>query len=625
MNKETLSLFNVIQVEKKSKRKDLLLEKTIKHGFILDPSVAKIADDELLETISNVIGISGEKANQTFHKSWRIIKDTPQEELMMQQIIHYMTTYGFETLGIYRDEAIYIPNEELDIPEVKDDIRLIVIKGLNKTEILEKILDLGAGGIALKEETIKDIMTIVEYNKYNSDFLYQIFNKELKAKLNEFYNIIPKDPVEYLRFVINKITEESLLIKNNYLIEKIKASNTKLHVRTLDKLLEEAPKDLAKIFYRYRKLFLALKTVSTNKTFFNTLRKQAIHKHQPLPEDFLNAITSKIKRKEKISTVTLKKELEKVSIFRKIRLAYALKFRTKENDSIIYKVRNGKGYVTDFEFNKQKEAEKILKIVLKSIENDLDVKGKTLIIPNNVNYALPSTEKQFTGNLPTGSYTIVPKDMIIGIHWENTKNIVDLDLSLISETGKTGWDSDYSSEGKKVLFSGDITSAPKPKGATELFYIKEGDTEPKIMYVNYYNFQKGDEVDCKIVVAQDNPSSFNKHYMLDPNKIITSATINIKKKQYILGLIMRVNDENRFYFTGMTMGNGITARCNEQATKTREYLVNSLTQTIDFKEILTNAGAKIVGSTDELEDDELYVDLSPEALDKTTIINLLIK
>ena len=63
-----------------------------------------------------------------------------------------------------------------------------------------------------------------------------------------------------------------------------------------------------------------------------------------------------------------------------------------------------------------------------------------------MNYALPATEKQFTGDLPSGTSIRVPKDMVFGIHWENVPgHWVDLDLSVTSPfTGKVGWDGNYS-------------------------------------------------------------------------------------------------------------------------------------------------------------------------------------
>ena len=268
-------------------------------------------------------------------------------------------------------------------------------------EILDKIIELGSG-IALMQETLKDIMTIVEFNKYDSEFVEKIKNRELKALLFDYYGIVPKEPVEFLRHLISKLTDESLVIKNKYLINKIKESNGKF----LDELLKQTPNNLAEIFFRFKPLFLAMKSISKNKTFFNRLRKKANELHKPLPEDYLNNVTMRIKRNS-LNLDFLKKKLGTATIFRKIRLAYALKFRENVGDSIVYQIRNGRGWATGFHC--EGNVEDALNVVSDSIVNDIrsNVEGKTIYIPENVNYALPATEKQFTGYLPTGSYVSV--------------------------------------------------------------------------------------------------------------------------------------------------------------------------------------------------------------------------
>ncbi len=81
-------------------------------------------------------------------------------------------------------------------------------------------------------------------------------------------------------------------------------------------------------------------------------------------------------------------------MWRKIRLAYALKFRTKDVDSILYRIRNGKAYAMDFFFGDKERAKTILAIVLDSIVEDIvkNVKGKKIYIPDYINYSLPATE-----------------------------------------------------------------------------------------------------------------------------------------------------------------------------------------------------------------------------------------
>ncbi|MCV6636573.1 hypothetical protein [Candidatus Albibeggiatoa sp. nov. NOAA] len=619
INIALLRLFNTVQVDNKQAKTidPATLERTIQNGFVLDPAIS--VDDKLLDVIESVVGISGEKANAAFHKSWTVIQNSTIKQLVSHQIAHYITTYGFKSLGIYQKESVYIPHEILELPDIQTDIPLTVIKAMTKEEVLEKIIDLGSG-IALAQETLDDIMVILEHNKYDSEFVQKIQNRELKTLLYDFYDLAPTDPEAFLRYLISKLTDESLVIKNKDLIQKIKAANGKF----LDTLLKDAPDDLASIFLRFKPLFLALKSISRNKTFFNQLRKKAVKLHKPVPEDYLNSVTAQIKH-ETLDLAALKQKLTKATIFRKIRLAYALQHRLHAGQSIVYRVRNGNGWATEFNWPEglAHATQQALDTVIASIADDIqpNVDGKTIYIPPHIHYALPATEKQFTGYLPTGTYVSVPQDMIAGIHWINAgKNkSVDLDLSMIGKRGKIGWDADYRSKDSAILFSGDMTDAPWPKGASELFYFKKDMQEVGIFMVNYYNFQQGDEVMCKFLVAQEQPTNFGSNYMVDINNIIASANINLTKKQNVLGLVANVNGENRFYFANMSIGKSITASQNTQSMQAREYLVSSAINTVDFRQVLTMAGANVV---DEKPDNE-YIDLSPEALDKTTIIDLV--
>jgi hypothetical protein len=342
-----------------------------------------------------------------------------------------------------------------------------------------------------------------------------------------------------------------------------------------------------------------------------------------MPEDYLNNITSQIKNKN-LDLNRFTQKIEKASIFRKIRIAYALNYRLSSESSIVYRVRNGSGWATDFIWDSSLEenTQQALKIVLASIADDIreNVDGKTIFIPANVHYALPATEKQFTGHLPTGSWVSVRRDLIVGIHWINTqKRRIDLDLSIIGVSGKIGWDASYRSKKRNILFSGDVTNAPVPHGASELFYIKKGLPEPKILIANYYNFQADDPVDCKIITAHENPNRFGKNYMIDLNNMVSTANINISRRQNILGLIINVNGENRVYFANVSIGNSITSSNNANSMHARNYLIGSTVNSISFREILSAAGASVVNKIPDGE----FLNLSPEMLNKKTLIDLI--
>jgi len=338
-----------------------------------------------------------------------------------------------------------------------------------------------------------------------------------------------------------------------------------------------------------------------------------------MKEDYLNTVTAKLKNSF-IDNNQLRDELEKVNTFRKIRLAYALKFRTHEGiDSILYRIRNGKGYADEFSFNNHNGAKTTLNIVLDSIASDIEpnVNGKKIYIPEHITYALPATEKQFTGQFPSGTCVTISKDLVFGIHWDNVEhNRIDLDLATITHKGKIGWDSAYRNDAASVLFSGDVTDARD--GASELFYVKRQAKTSMIMTVNYYNYDKDTPVPYKIIVAKEQVSNMRKNYMVDPNNVVAVSNSIITRQQTILGLIVVTTEECRFYFTQIDIGKNITSSLDDNTRRSREYLFNFYEKSIDLNTVLEKAGAVLV---DEI--GENVIDLSPESLEKDSILNLL--
>jgi hypothetical protein len=229
----TLKLFNGVQIDNENFLYDIeyrKLERTIKNGYIIEPKIYPAI--ALTEDIEKIIGISGEKANTTFHKSWKVIRDTPIETLAVQQIVHYITTYGFEALGCYSNDTVYIPKEALNLPTDFSEIPLVVIRGLTVSQILEETLRLISSGVALSADTIECVKEIILWNKdkfeeelVNRGRFNEVKNREILSILYNLYNILPDEPVEFLRVVIERVTGETLLIKNDQLISKIKAGN----------------------------------------------------------------------------------------------------------------------------------------------------------------------------------------------------------------------------------------------------------------------------------------------------------------------------------------------------------------------------------------------------------------
>jgi len=625
-----IRLFKAVEIKSVGEReasKDLL-EKTIKNGFIFSPEVIYNYSDVELESLADLvgkeIGLTLREMNNAFHKSWGKVKEAKIEQLIIEQLIHYFTTYGFKQLGIFSEDSIYIPNEKLELPEVNvDNFVLNIIKGYTIEEIKEKVIKLLKSGIALKEDTMKDVVEVAKYVGIGHNNVDDIKNKEVKTALCDHLGLFPKDPVEFLRYVIYKTTNRTLLIKDIATIGALKEmSNKETSVLFMKYKIRYGLQELSKIFHRFKPIFLAMKSEDSMKMFINRIRKLAVKYHKPMNKDYLNEITAMIKNGEAINKSDLERHLDKASPFRKVRLAYALNYRITDADSILYKIRNGKGFATDFSFTKKAEAEQILDLVLNSFIRDIGnkVKGKKIFIPNYIQYALPTTEKQFVGNFPCGTCITVPKDMLFGIHWNNVDGRgIDLDLSLMNtEIGKIGWDSSYRTEDRTILFSGDMTDAGGKHGASELFYVKRQAIQEFIMFVNYYNYMPNCEVPFDIIVAKENVSDLEHNYLVNPDNVIATAETKINKKQKMLGLLVSTFNRNRFYFSEADIGKSITSGNHDYVKNSRKYLVKFNRNTINLNDILVNAGATLTQTEDECD-----INLAPKIIGKDTIIELI--
>ena len=676
MEKEVLRLFKGFLGEKSN----VVNEKGLKYGLLI-PSTA---NEAVVEEAIKLYGKDGEKWNQTFHKDFEIVRNAPIEDLIAQQLIHYITTYGFESLGMYDTDLVYIPKEKLEIPELNvDNIELISIKPLTPTELTDKLTTLLTSGIALSEQSVKDIMVLSEFIDKNR--FDEINNREIKTALYDKYNIMPRNPEEFLRYLLFKTTNSTLKIQNVPTINSIKNCNKNLALKMLKSYVENTPNGynkLSSIFLRNKNLFLAFKIKKDEcaneketinriemNALINKLRKMAVKNHKPLNKNVLDCLTDET---VDVDLVELPTMLDNVTIFREIRILNGILYRLNGNDNIVYKIRNGRSYVKTLE-PKTKEyiirLEGIAEVVKKHLVNRLSakVKGKTIFIPKNVTYAAPTTEKQFTGNIPDGSYLEVPRDcnLVYGVYWKNIegempkhrfygeKNSngqerVDLDLKQMNKSEVFGWDASYRSETSDILFSGDMTDAQLPNGASELFYVGQNYGHGAFLITLNMYTNNSKDVPFKFVIAKATHKPQDRtYYALDPNNILEEVDMEIKNtdRQKVVGFIT-IGDSIRFYFNDFSAGGAVgtprgcsTSERNAITMGAFDYLQAYSKTQLKLNDLLEDAGALIVdkpvihvqteipsvngGIETTLIARDVDINLSPNSISKETIIELL--
>lgn len=582
----TLKLFNCVPAKEGTQAKLY-----IQHGLILDQN-AVWADKQIQEYYQSNL-LKGEDLNKTFHKSWLKILDSTREDLLVEQLKHYFSTYGSDF-----QEEIYIPEEVLNLQGTK--LKFKTIKGYSKEVITTKCLGILGNGLALEQETIEDVLALLSLLGHTFESLKGINNKEASIIISDKYGIYPEDNISALRYCVYKSTGESLLIKSEDTINAIKSSTFDPSVVFNSVGLIE----MSKIFNRFKPLFLSYKKVCPS--VINKIARLSKKHHEPLVSNPLNLVTS-IKLQESDTHW-----LENASVFALFKSLNACYTRIHGQVDFVYRVRNGKSWTKQGK-NLSESNKKLLgsnfNFILKHLKNTINLKGKEFFIPKYVSYALPTSEKMFVGNIPTGTKFIGEK-LAVGIYWENSWGATDLDLSGVNLSGKIGWNATYNQE-DSLLYSGDMTNAPN--GAVEYLHCSGENIPPTLVQNNVYN---GDS-DCSYKIVVGHGDEVTKEYMMNPEKVLCEVKCKSVQNQMCLGLLKSEGGNNTFTLLNFASGNVRIGGESELSTISCNALVSQYDNQYNLNNLIEYLGGKVVDSMTE----NSY-NLSTDCLEKDTLISI---
>jgi len=605
---EYVNLFKALPVKNRSKA---FSTDYFDKGVLVETSVASIYSKDVINSLIKKLIPTDSQINKTFHKSWKKVRDASIEQLVVEQIIHYFTTYGLESLGFYNDDTVYIPNEQLDL-DAAGGMTFLVLKGITPDEIASRVKNILSSGIALTDSDLDDLVAVIQGQDLSID-PSTCANREMKIRLYDILGIIPEDPVEYLRLQVYRATDSTMLIKSPEVIKAISDSVKKNVFVEYEKKYDLA--NLASVFYRFKPLFLAFKNKKSANTV-NRIRRLAVKHHSPMPEDYLASVTKHL-RKATFDAKKFSASLKNVNIFRKIKLVQALRFYdNKDASGVVYSIRNGKAFVSTT--TPIGDAYGATLLVMKSLTEDLKhLEGKKVYMDSGL--VVPTSGKMFYGNIPVGSYFSTKESLVLGVSWKDVKSYrVDLDLSMISIGGKIGWDGGYRNE--DFLFSGDITSAPN--GATEAHLVRSGIRDGVyILNLNYFNGEGGPEVPFTVFVAKENEfERMNKNAMLSQDNMVfwADSVIDSKRKQKSIGVLRVKNGVKTFHVFESKMGSSMSASNDEKSRNMISFYNVYLDSLLDMKTLMEWAGAELVDNTKEAD-----IDLSLSSLTKDALIELM--
>lgn len=573
------------------------LQECLKAGFVpidKDNNILTNIPQTVLDAYCYLYNIN----TRFFYNNYDEVLSKSRGELWVDQVIHYFTTYGYEALG-FKANA-WIPSDELKPPEDYPN-KFRVIQLLSEGECKVRFTSfLKESLTSIKDEQERYFLEKLFEEEYYIGNVDDIKSKEVKMIYCKISGIVPNDPEDFLRLLVYLCTDRVTLIKDKETIETIKNCSYNFNAKTYFEMYPDYT-ELAQIFFRYKPIFLAFKKHEGCAPIINKIRRLADIYHKPQPQVGVKNYSQCTKMaKANIRKRASNRELVKLINY----------YLNRYNN--LYNIRNGKIWIGEKKTGDNFTALDLI-LLLKELKDRLkDIyKDKLFLLPEDLMYAIPTTEKQMMGPIPWGSFIKIPdKQVSIGISWKNQEDTrVDLDLHARSATEHLGWNWQYSSYGKDIVYSGDMTDGEH--GASEALGFFDYDSEePFVFSINKYSGPKDTRFNFFINEATKEKNPFNKS-----KQLITPITMSTESDMQ-LGFFRK----GIFVFCGGSLSEGRVPR--EQRKDYFDAFVNKYDNTLALNKSFIEdilGGAVIY----EVPEKEEYIDLRPEALNKNTLLDLI--
>lgn len=557
----------------------------------------------IAQTAISFYGYNNETFNSTLIESFAAVANMSRDEFYLTQILHYLTTYGTNFT------TPFVVGARTFTPEETKALKITIIRAESASRSLERINELFATTVAPKAQNIHYYRALASLTTIAPE---EVKSRELMIMMCAERNIKPSDPETLFRYLVYCATKETLIIKNKNLIGMIKRAAHN-NIELINSLTEDEMKALASIFYRYKPLFLAFKTPETA-SVINKIRRLAVKYHKPQSANTIKNFVN-LSSKEQATIIARATNRELIKLYN----ALAVPSGTR-----LFQIRNGKIWVRE----EEKEGKVSLGLLDKiraasAIDIELrkrlkDYRGMTVYIPRGISYAVPYSEKQFSGAIPWGTAigaTNKENAFTIGVHWVNDpdESGCDLDLHAHTPTRHFGWNSDYISGDGEIIYSGDMTNAPAPNGAAESFYINNV-SEPVILTLNAFNAKSNKQFQFFMTKGKDD--EMRERATFDSSKLI-SAPLPLAfadKSSLSLGIF----NNKTFYVYGGNVAEGAVP--SRDYPKFIEALLNRMSSVYRFEALASALKIKIVH---EAPKDTPFLDLSPEALTANTLLDFV--
>lgn len=617
----------------------------IQNGILMNNSVA-LPSNEVIDCAIELFNMNGSELNASFHKSFDTIMKSNYTDLIVEQLLHYLSVY---TLNMDEYGNSYIPQECLQIPELKDDVCFTVISYITIEDLKQRILNIVNKNVGLSSETLSCIKPLLQYIPLTE--VNSIKNKEVKTMIYDYYNYIPQNGLEFIAYLVYKLTDSTLLIKSNDVIQSLINCNKSYAYDILTKYIEKYSYDtlileLSKYFLRYKKLLLALKCKSTQRhTKYGTVINKILNKCDKLADrnkvvvntNLLDKLYYEVCHKKYIDDNFLQNidtELSKTTVYRLIRLYNLFRSKVLHDNINVYKIRNGKLFIKSLNERYNQILSMIYKHICDRVSNNVD--SCTIKLPTYISYAVPTTDKQTLQYIPNGSTINIPKsrNIVITVHWKNQKGYrIDLDLSAKTHKDLIAWNNKYLSENKDIIFSGDMTTGEKVEGASESILIKHDAviSDSIMLQVTDYTNTHID-IEFELIISYTDDNTISETYTVNPNNVICKIPMIIPNKGVLtsIGFVTSSTDILQFTLYSYILSNNVTVVNYDtpQIKNLLKYLESDSSTNLMLNDLLEDCNANIIYSNDinkKSSDIEEHIDydLSVNKLTKNTFLSLI--
>lgn len=587
-------MFNIVKELKAVERSTYRLPEeeiveAFRQGIVF--SDFNISEEDYNKVISTW-GFDGEALNQTFFESIDFVKDTYETDLQMAKLVYYLVfeekllgESKFTTIG--RPEKTDTLIDKVTTIEVVDDIKPLIKKHIENVKTLAY--------------DTQDYVDLIKKYNLNID-INKISSRDLKTRFMVELQIPFRTVAEIISSIGGKTRENKRIVLGGTFLwpRDVSCHPTQYHQDLIIKSLEIMPEEqIIKESATYRKELMLMKKLDIKRlgTKINRCLKAGKKHHKPKEKTFLEKATS-----DEVSITEFVRNLETLTSLQIFRLYTGI--QSAINGSTTFLVKTGR--VAE---NPDRESATTDLLSMKRVSLIAEIYSRfanenvKVILPDNVEIALPTSYKNFIGALPFFTKVDITKNGSIGMIWHD---MCDYDISAITTSGEA-----VSYWGRIKLgnmwYSGDVR-APGPKGGAE--------------YISYEDPVKDFNVFVNLYSGYGRKHSLAKLFLNNTPEFRAEDTpqflLPVENFEGQIGA--KIGD--KFIIGGVTSGYRNSYREAYNADLIMRFIEERSKRVMTLNQLVKFTGWEVVDDKYEPTEDDIVYDFSLDRLSKQTFIDI---